>query len=236
MCWTCTGTAGTYVFSKPIVYINASRWGIGWSLDLGSSNHWACFVPKHHMTGVGLMEVPEKRQVQSRSTKSKWWNAISIQFYIHIILYVFCLVCSHVVLTRTRIVERVAGPPLPILTLWLPAPRQGICKEVTKQTTTKVAEVIESQRARLQTRGFFLLFVVYLKSRRHKLARGTGHTRGNTLYVFNFWVEDRAGQQGPKKTAASEFKQILLASSTVGEARRLRMPPDSLKPQKSLTA
>lgn len=129
-----------------------------------------------------------------------------------------------------------AGPPLPILTLWLPAPRQGIPREVTKQTTTKVAEVIESQRARLQTRGFFLLFVVHLESRKPKLARGTGHTRGNTLYVFNFWVEDRAGQQGPQKIAASEFKQILLASSTVGEARRLRMPPDSLKPQKSLTA
>lgn len=45
------------------------------------------------------------------------------------------------------------------------------------QTTTKVTEVIESQRARLQTRGFFLLFV-YLESRRRKLARGTGHTRG----------------------------------------------------------
>ena len=182
------------------------------------------------------MQVPEKRQVQRRSTKSKWWNAISIQFYIHIISYIFCLVCSHAILTRTRIVGRVVGPPLPILTLWLPAPRQGIPKEVTKQTTTKVAEVIESQRARLQTRGFFLLFVVHLESRKPKLARGTGHTRGNTLYVFNFWVEDRAGQQGPQKIVASEFKQILLASSTVGEARRLRMPPDSLKPQKSLTA
>ena len=147
------------------------------------------------------MEVPEKRQVQRRSTKSKWWNAISIQFYIHIISYIFCLVCSHAILTRTRIVGHVAGPPLPILTLWLPAPRQGIPKEVTKQTTTKVAEVIESQRARLQTRSFFLLFVVHLESRKPKLARGTGHTRGNTLYVFNFWVEDRAGQQGPQKNS-----------------------------------